>query len=203
MGDYFIYIFLVVIIGGVLVYAISALVSKNNKGTWDERSRIHGKMRAKRWKVNDTVPNLKAHLLPSAAESARQWPAPSGAPGVQAVTNSRELNWRSGILPRTATSTLFFTFDIPQRADGGEAALPEHLVQLTGAERSEAVAELLGAQAYAVLLEWPTAVTAHLYGENVTLEFPWELGDDPIAHLELCQQRAEQFIALLPPAIWS
>ncbi|MDO5025879.1 MAG: hypothetical protein Q4E03_05120 [Trueperella sp.] len=201
MGDYFIFLFLVVIIGGVMVYALTALASKNNKGTWDERSRIRGKMRTKRWKVSDTVPNLKEFLLQGDVESAGQWPAAGGAPGVQAVTNTRELSWRSAILPRTASSTLFFTFDIPQRADGSEAALPEMLLPLTG-ERSAAAADLLGAQAYAVLLEWPEAVSAHLCGERVTVEFSWQLGEDPISHLELCSQQAGQFISQLPAGIW-
>lgn len=123
-GDYYILIVLVVLIGGTLLYGLFAMFAPNNKGAWDDTSRIVAKLRGKKYTYRDYDENATKFLLKN-QEQLAFWPAPEAAAAHDLVSSKQNIVWRSCGIHTVQSRDLYFTFQVPQRSDGLDFSSPE------------------------------------------------------------------------------
>lgn len=126
LGDYYTLIVLAVLIGGALLYGLFAMFSRNNKGAWDDASRIVSKLRAKKYTYQEYGDDAAKFLLRT-HEQLAFWPAPKAAAAHDLVSGKEPIVWRSCAVHTAKSRDLYFTFQVPQRSDGAEFFSPEIL----------------------------------------------------------------------------
>lgn len=198
---------LLLLVGIPLVYTLHTLLAKNTQGTWDEASRLKGRMRSEGWRVQDTVDNLAMFLLNS-KELPRFWPITEKAAGIEAVTARRSTPmWRAGSFVAPSVGThMFFTIELPQRSDGSEAEFEEALVRLDDDgdltyEGAGDVPAYLTSDVRRFLLEWPGLQATHFWGDTITYMFDGKR-QDQVERIKTIEAKASQIIRLIPNAAW-
>ncbi|MEW6944436.1 hypothetical protein [Trueperella pyogenes] len=203
--DYIVYTILAVLIAVPLLYTAGALFSKKSQGSWDEASRLKGRMRAEGWKVKDTVDNL-AQFLVNAPNLPTTWPLTVRAHGIEAVTSARSTpSWRAVTFVAPSVGThLLFTMDIPQRSDGAEIDLSEALVYVEEEliyEGQAGVPAYLNDDVRRFLISWPGLQAAHFMDGMVTFMFDGQRADQ-VERLKTIAEHAAGIIRLLPDEAW-
>ncbi|XCB30220.1 hypothetical protein RQN30_01895 [Arcanobacterium hippocoleae] len=161
IGDYYIALVIGVLLGGALLYGLSALFSRNNNGYWDSRAQLLGKLKAQKYAYREYDDSAVQFLLQNPAgtelffipagfeassDTANANGGGSGAVsdyGLAAqdlISSTRGLHWRSCGVQSVSGRDLYFTFDVPQRADGKLFSSPEILFTVRSAENSPAAA---------------------------------------------------------------
>ncbi|QOR46816.1 hypothetical protein INS90_05805 [Trueperella pecoris] len=205
--DYIVFTLLGLLIGLPLLYTAFALVSKNSKGSWDEASRLKGRMRAEGWRVKDTTDNLALFLL-GTADLPEFWPISAKAHGIEAVSSARRRPvWRAGTFVAPSVGThMFFTLEIPQRSDGAEPEFSEALVRVVDGELmyegAGDVPAFLDDAVRRFLLGWPGLQAAHFLGEKVTFMFDGHR-EDQVERLKTVDEHAQGIIGLIPEEAWT
>lgn len=126
LGDYYILIVLAVLIGGALLYGLFTMFSGNNKGAWDDTSRIVSKLRGKKYTYQEYGDDATKFLLRT-REQLAFWPAPKAAAAHDLVSGKQPIVWHSCAVHAAQSRDLYFTFQVPQRSDGAEFFSPEIL----------------------------------------------------------------------------
>ncbi|MDP9805616.1 hypothetical protein J2S70_000198 [Trueperella bonasi] len=197
---------LVLLVTLPLVYTGHTLISKNSTGTWDEASRLKGRMRSQGWRVKETVDNLAQFQLRS-TDLPSFWPITEKAAGVECVTSSRSTPvWRAGSFVAPSIGThLLFTIDLPQRSDGTEAEFQEALVRIDDDgltyEGAGDVPAYLNDDVRRFLVGWPGLQAAHFRDDMVTYMFDGKR-QDQVERLKTIAEKAPQIIRLIPNAAW-
>lgn len=202
MGDYFIYIVVGAFFAGFVVCILAFTTSKNNKGAWDEDSKLKAQMRSRRWKVKDTAADIRAHLIRQDVPDTL-WPVAHGAPGVQAITHERQDPlWRAVTYVRPSVgSTLLFTYELPQRLDGSLAHMPETYVPVSDIASVDSPVVDDDVRGFMSHFELPEAY--YFVGPYLTFIVPVELGDpNVITLLETLIERAQMLGRLIPTSVW-
>lgn len=159
-----VYGLLIALIGGTLLWAIISMIPKN-KGEWSDDARRRGRYRARHWTFKESVPSIKAFLLPDAA-TTKYWPILANAAGRDALSGSAdtelgEIVWKSCTVESLGEpSSLIFTAHLPQLSDGREVEFPEVLfTRHSGGSDSRSDDE------WEITTEEPRAVREFLGGE--------------------------------------
>lgn len=209
MGDQYIITLLAIMFIGVPLYIAWVLLSKKNKGTWDEESRLKGEMRSRKWRVKDTADDIQDHLFRNKLPT-ELWPVPVGSPGVQAISHERhDPAWRAITFVRPSVgSKLLFTVEMPQQSDGSEADFAEAIVVREGEgfdvrTPGDDFPEYLTDDVRTLLETWKNAEAFHFIGPNVTMVFDTELPDpNIIQRLETYEQGADLLAKVMPRDVW-
>lgn len=209
MGDIFIPVFVYGLLIGTPLFILFIALSKNNKGAWDEESRLKGQMRARGWRVRDTVRSIEDFLFRTKHE-LEHWPIPTGVPGVQAVSSSKDGRvWNAVTLNRpTRGSKLMVSIELPQLSDGSEAEMTEALVirdgegydvQTTSAQFPFFITD----EVRNFIENWKEPDAFHFIGDSVTAFFDTEYGNADIEErLEAHSERLWMIKGLLPREVW-
>lgn len=209
MGDIFIPIFVYGLLIGTPLFILFIVFSKNNKGAWDDESRLKGQMRSKGWRVRDTVKVIEDFLFRN-RHDLEHWPIPRSVPGVQAVSSNKDGNvWNAVTLNRPSKgSKLMVSLELPQLSDGSEAEMTEALVvregdgydvRTSGAEFPFFVTE----EVRGFIENWEEPDAFHFIGDSVTAFFDTEYGqEDIIERLEEYSARLSMIKGLLPREVW-
>ncbi|VEI14105.1 Uncharacterised protein [Trueperella bialowiezensis] len=195
-----------VLFGGPTLYTLHTLISKKSTGTWDEASRLKGRMRSEGWRVKDTVDNLAKFLL-RAEYTPEFWPITVKAAGIEAITPRRAVPmWRavSFVAPSIGTH-MFFTIEVPQRSDATEAEFSEALVRVSDGELTYEgygdVPEFLNDAVRRFIAGWPGLQAVHFCGDMITYMFDGKRHDQ-IERLKTVAQKAPDIIRHLPASVW-
>lgn len=198
---------LIVLVGAPLIYTLHTLLSKNSQGTWDEQSRLKGRMRSEGWRVKDTVDNLALFVLRSDA-LPQFWPIPEKAAGIEGITPRRSVPmWRAvSFVAPSLGAHMFFTIDLPQRSDGTEAEFTEALVRVDddGGLTYEGVGDVppfLTDDVRRFIAGWPGLQAVHFWNDTITFMFDGKRHDQ-IERIKTVAEKAPQIIRLIPNAAW-
>lgn len=205
--DYIVMGMLILLFGIPLVYTLHTLVSKKSQGTWDEASRLKGRMRSEGWRVQDTVDNLALYVLHS-NDLPKFWPITEKAAGIEGVSSPRSTPmWRAASFVAPSIGThMFFTIELPQRSDGTEAEFEEALVRIDDDggltyEGAGDVPAYLTDGVRRFLAEWPGLQAAHFWNDRVTYMLDGKR-QDQIERLKTIENKATQIIQLIPNVAW-
>lgn len=208
MGDIVIPVFVFGLIFGTLALIAFIALSKNNAGAWDEASRLKGQMRAKGWRVRDTVRVIEDFLFCTRHE-LDHWPIPRSVPGVQAVSADKGMPWHAVTLTRSSGATLVVSIELPQLSDGTEAEMSEALVIRSGESYEVQTTAtdfpfFVTDEVRAFIENWSEPFAFHFIGDSVSAFFNVDYPDPQIVEtLERHTQRLALIKGLLPREVWA
>ncbi|MDY5854960.1 MAG: hypothetical protein SPJ68_05560 [Arcanobacterium sp.] len=135
MRDFIVYGMLALLMGGALLWMVYSIVT-GNKGQWSAHARELGEFRARRWAYRESVPSLKAHLIPDAPDT-HYWPALANARGTEGLSGTEKtsgIEWNAALAETIGERPrLYITARFPQQLDAREVDVPEFLVARDGA----------------------------------------------------------------------
>lgn len=126
LGDYYIGIVIGVLFAGVSIYFFMTMFSRKNRGVWDQKAELIGKLHREKYKYRDQVENAQEFLLQDSQKNYF-WPAHENARGYDLVSSKNPPFWRSCGVSNGDSKDLYFTYEIPQRNDGADFFSPEIL----------------------------------------------------------------------------
>ncbi len=215
MGDIYVKLVLIVLIGGIALWALSGFFAKNPRGAWDERTKIAGLARSRRWNYREYIENAQKFLLPEATK-LRHWPVLENAAGYDGIKNFRSSSWRS-IFVRTPANphNLVFSYEIPITPAGAQFQFPEALFHFpTSAPTSaasfpaaqwditgdrELTAAICASAAGEFFTELAKIEYVHIYRNYISFLLPEQkFNRSSLELLDWCAQRAGKLAQLLP-----
>ena len=131
LRDVVVYTMLAVLFGGALIWALYSIFTRT-RGDWSEEDRIRGEFRARKWIYKESVPSLKAHLLPGALTTS-YFPALANGHATDALEGTGPGGeWRAAqFQPLGEAPRWYFSTQFRQRADAREVELPATLLVLS------------------------------------------------------------------------